>query len=315
MLPSDVDDEIPWHPDGSTSAMKRHAQALMPYLTVLAACEHDDAVADAVQAIGCVLGWPARTVAQVPLDAGTHILLMRIYASNSHREVRCGTLAVLAAWAATDHDTELIHNDTNLVPHLISLVATETDHLTLRVAYTLLKTLGYPNADPGPRFTRPTDAGGHHDPVVLRRERAGHVCNPARAAAPHGRHCYRRFRIPSLRRLGAVGRSRTRVMDGGRRTRGAMPSRQGHLTTWSTCCRRFARTKPAARNRIRPGGETATRSGRGTGWWTTGYGGIPAGRICRRVCISCCVRCNAGSAITKRRFFSFNPFGSAPISE
>ncbi|KAI9219592.1 hypothetical protein BC828DRAFT_385756 [Blastocladiella britannica] len=127
----------------SNNLQAARARGLMPYLMALATCEHDKAVEYAVLAIGRILGWPTRAVADVALDAGAHTLLLRMYQKSEtlSRRVRCATLAALAAWAAADHNTELLVDDPELVPHLVSLITTETDHLALQVTYALLKSL------------------------------------------------------------------------------------------------------------------------------------------------------------------------------
>ncbi|KAI9222083.1 hypothetical protein BC828DRAFT_397003 [Blastocladiella britannica] len=104
--------------------------------SALSTCDHDEAVEYAVQAMGRVLGWPTRDVA----DAHT-LLLELIRPSAPSLEIRYATLAALATWAATDYDADTLHEDPELVPHLISLIVAGADHLTLQTTHALLKPL------------------------------------------------------------------------------------------------------------------------------------------------------------------------------
>ncbi|KAI9215955.1 hypothetical protein BC828DRAFT_30649 [Blastocladiella britannica] len=119
-------------------AQAARARATVPHLMALATCEHDEAVTYAVQALGRILSWPARAVADVALGADAHtLLLQKIRSPTLSHDVRCGTLAALAAWATTNHDTTQL--DPELTTLMVNWITTETDHPTLHLTYALLK--------------------------------------------------------------------------------------------------------------------------------------------------------------------------------
>ncbi|KAI9216544.1 hypothetical protein BC828DRAFT_418805 [Blastocladiella britannica] len=131
---------------GDKGVQAHPARALMLHLMELAEYEHPKAVEYAVPILGRLLTWPAVAVVEVALCGGADRLLVERFMSSGSLSYngRRGTLAALAAWAEIGYGTESLHENYDLVAHLIAMAMaanTETDHRTLHLTYTLLKPL------------------------------------------------------------------------------------------------------------------------------------------------------------------------------